>query len=512
MPSTGAAFFAWSRNMRFALLAILLLAPWLSQGAVRRFALVVGSNVGDGVAAAPLRYADDDAFSMHELLTEAGMASVLLAEPDRDTQRLHPNTVVAGPPTLARLNDAIAAQRAQMRRAQAAGDSVEWFFFFSGHGEVDGGEGFLGLMQGRLTRRILHDALDQSPAARSHVIIDACKSALMVSDKGPGGRRVPFPSSFATSAAPAPNVGFIVSASSTRDSHEWERFQAGVFSYEVRSGLRGADTNGDGDVSYAELGAFLETANEGIASAQHRPDFVVLPPRGGSGLAEPLLRWPGAPAVAADQWLGHVYVERPNGERVLDLHPAPGFVARLFLPLERPLYLRTSDETQELSLVQGVESLAMLESTVPATRPKGALSVAMGQLFAVPFDASTVSKWSSSWEVPNWNSIEARSELSARQRARPAVGWVAIGTGALGAASLGVAWWRSTTATALSQQARGPRNDEIAVFNTVGVASLGVSAAALIAWQLLGWDSTGVTLGLEANTTGAAVTFGFQLP
>lgn len=512
MPSTGAAFFAWNRDMRSALTVLLLLVPGLSLGAVRRFALVVGSNVGDGVTAASLRYADDDAVSMHELLTEAGMTSVLLAELDRDTQRLHPNTLVAGPPTLARFTEALGAQRDEMRRAKAAGDSVEWYFFFSGHGDVDGGEGFLGLSEGRLTRGVLHEVLRQTPADRRHVVIDACKSALMVADKGPGGRRVPFPSSFSTSAAPAPNVGFIVSASSTRDSHEWERFQAGVFSYEVRSGLRGADANGDNEVSYAELGAFLEAANEGIASAQHRPDFIVLPPSGGVGLAEPLLRWAGPPAVTADQWLGHVYVERPNGERVLDLHPAPGFVARLFLPLERPLFLRTSNEKQELSLVSGVERLALLEAASPATRPKGALSVAMDQLFAVPFGAAAVSAWVSSWKAPTLSSLEVAAEPSARERARPLVGWVALGTGVLGAGSLGLAWWRSLTATGLSQQARGLRNDEISVFNTVGVLSLGASAAALIAWQVLGWGSPGVTVGVGATATGASVNLGFQLP
>ena len=35
-------------------------------------------------------------------------------------------------------------------------------------------------------------------------------------------------------------IGFLLSTSSGRESHEWEGVQAGVFSHEVRSGLYGA--------------------------------------------------------------------------------------------------------------------------------------------------------------------------------------------------------------------------------------------------------------------------------
>ena len=55
-------------------------------------AFVVGSNTGEGVRAAPLRFADDDAIAIHELLLEAGVESVLLTTPDADTARLHKDT------------------------------------------------------------------------------------------------------------------------------------------------------------------------------------------------------------------------------------------------------------------------------------------------------------------------------------------------------------------------------------------------------------------------------------
>jgi len=72
---------------------------------------------------------------------------------------------------------------------------------------------------------------------------------------------------------------FILSTSSDRDSHEWERFQAGILSHELRSALRGAaDANLDGVVTYRELGAFLVRANQAIVNRRYRPDFMVRPP------------------------------------------------------------------------------------------------------------------------------------------------------------------------------------------------------------------------------------------
>jgi uncharacterized caspase-like protein len=301
----------------------LLCVPALAAAQTRRFALVLGSNQAEDVPATPLRYADDDAVAMHELFLEAGVDSVLLATPDDDTRRVHPLTSSLGGPTLERLRAAFNAQNVKMQQARADGSAVEWFFFFSGHGEVRHGEGFLGLERGALTRSVLHEELLARVAAdHIHVIIDACKSAFMVGGKGPGGSRLPFAYSLASDAGREENVGFVLSSSSTRDSHEWERFQSGVFSYEVRSALRGgADSDGDGAVSYAELGAFLQTANQGIVNPTFRPDFSILPPGGSSGLGDSVLSWPttsAATAVTSDRHLGRFYVERSNGERLLD--------------------------------------------------------------------------------------------------------------------------------------------------------------------------------------------------
>ena len=118
------------------------------------------------------------------------------------------------------------------------------------------------------------------------------------------------------------NTGFVLSTSSDRDSHEWERYQAGILSHELRSALRGAaDADRDGRITYAELGAFLVTANSNIENPTFRPDFTVRPPD--RDLRREVLRWEtsrpalrfgGAGAVAdAAPSLGHVYVESARG-------------------------------------------------------------------------------------------------------------------------------------------------------------------------------------------------------
>ncbi len=74
-----------------------------------RFAIVIGNNQPETAGPSVLRYADDDALSTHALLVEAGVDSVLLARPDADTRRMHPDVVPLGPPRGEVLDAAVAA-------------------------------------------------------------------------------------------------------------------------------------------------------------------------------------------------------------------------------------------------------------------------------------------------------------------------------------------------------------------------------------------------------------------
>jgi hypothetical protein len=366
-----------------------------AQQDVARFAIVVGNDRPEHADGQILRYADDDAIATHRLLRQAGVQSLLLVAPDADTRRLYPDPDAFGAPRGADLDRAFATTAAAIRQANQRGAVTELLFFYSGHGDVDGGEGFLVLEDRRLTRTALHDLLAQSPATQNHVLVDACKSYFMAFDKGPGGQRRSYLESFAGRAVPArlANTGFVLSTSSDRDSHEWERYQGGILSHEVRSALRGAaDADRDGQITYAELGAFLASANRDIPNARYRPDFLVRPPRG--NLRQVLFGWKyDVPAVRLDAaTLGHVYIETAQGERLLDAHPDTAQALAVHVPPERPLFVRRDDESAEL-VVQSDDPVrvSQLSPASPEVGRRGALHLAFTQLFASPFGARDVS-------------------------------------------------------------------------------------------------------------------------
>jgi hypothetical protein len=370
------------------LLSLILAAP--SQADGREFAIVVGYNVSDRPGVEPLKYADDDAIAMHRLLSDAGFESTLLVAPDAATSRLYPGLVADGGPGVGALRTAIA--RVNERIGEARDASL--LLFISGHGEIEGDEGYVSLADGRLTRSILlGEILQGVKARRRHVIIDACKSYFLAFDKGAGGEQVAYTRSFVEKhdASQLADTGFILSTSSSNQSHEWERYQAGVFSYEVLSGLRGAaDADANGRVTYAELGAFIATANHAIPNERYRPDFLVYPPKG-QGFAAPLVAWSGADTLEIDRAaLGHFYLENELGVRLLDVHPAtPGFV--IHLPDKRPLYLRDAAERFEMPIPKGKHSVASRLARRPvSTASKGALSSALEKLFSEPFRALAV--------------------------------------------------------------------------------------------------------------------------
>ncbi len=489
---------------------MIALALVLAASPVHRYALVVGSNTGEGVRSAALRYADDDAVAMHELLLEAGVESVLLAAPDEDTRRLHPDTKPLAPPTLDALRGAFAAQRSSMLRAQAAGEVVEWLFFFSGHGDVEQGEGFLGLERGRLTRAVLHDDfLARVPADRSHVVLDACRAGAVIGSKGPGGLRLPMPAAFAADPSWPASTGFLLSASSSKESHEWERLQSGIFSYEVRSALRGAaDADLDGSVSYAELGAFLETANRAIPNPRFRPDFVALPPKGREGLDVALLSWA---AEGVESTVGeHAYIERGNGERLLDVHSGAR-ATQLHLPEERPLYMRSQDELREATLDQAHRAVTLLASASTAPMHKGALERSLGQLFDVPFGASEVEAYVREWKPAELSTLVVPGPPEAAFVGRHVAGATLIAGVVTSAVGFGIAWANQGEVAQLDQRRRLERNATINGANALGIGGLALAAASLVTWALLTWKFE-LPVVLVPTASGASAALTLSLP
>jgi len=204
-----------------------------------------------------------------------------LTELDRDTQRLFPSLHPA-PPSRANVQAAAAAIAHDVAAAIHAGDQVDFYFVFAGHGDVDHGRGFIELTDGAFTGTDLEQLLAAIPATRAHVILDSCNSFFMITPRSPGGRRITTPRDAAAGLVQRrPNVGVFVSTSAEAEVFEWSELQSGVFSHAVRSGLAGAaDANGDGIISYAELRAFVDTATADVPNAAFRPKVFARGPGG----------------------------------------------------------------------------------------------------------------------------------------------------------------------------------------------------------------------------------------
>lgn len=472
--------------------ALALAAPaGASAGEARRFAVVIGNNHSSQPDTLDLRYADDDAIAMHELLRDAGVDSVLLVRPDADTRAQSGRAAAAGPPRWRDLQRQLAGLEARIREANAAGAATSLLVFYSGHGNVAHGEGYVELEDTRLTRTLLRRGILARTAAREvHLIVDACRSYYLAFEKGPGGKRRSM-SSLVSGAERRARTGYVLSTSSDRESHEWEQFQGGIFSHEVRSGLRGAaDADRDGSVSYAELGAFLSVANRGIRNARFRPDFVVRPP---AALSDEILRWPaGAAALLIDAPEGHLYLEGPAGERVADVHPAADAAAVIHLPAVRPIFVKRQDSRREYAIEarRGMTRLSELTGGRVRVASKGALHMAFQKLFSIPFGAAEVERFRARWSAPASAPAAAVAAAPVEGRSGPSfravAGASAIAAGVVAAGLGGWAIERSLAARdAPDQVTRAEINGTVRDLRLAAGVSLAVGLAAGATWLLL---------------------------
>jgi hypothetical protein len=297
------------------------------------YALVVTNNRSLEHSRADLRYADDDGVAWAQLFDErlGARHTVLLTALDEETQRLAPGLTQVPSPTLVHLEQAVHSLAASIESSKQRGSKVEVYVVLAGHGDVSDGVGYLELLDGRLTAGALADRVvaPLAKADRLHLIVDSCNSYYLLNPRQPGARR------WAASGLPTgeltarfPNVGALLSTSAEAISYEWSELQSGIFSYEVRSGLRGAaDADGDGRITYPELAAFIGRANEEIANSQFRPRVTA--------------RAPKADPQAALFELGpgpqprRLTIRDELGVRVADVHQEAGTALRLSLPSDR---------------------------------------------------------------------------------------------------------------------------------------------------------------------------------
>jgi hypothetical protein len=480
------------------------------------FALIVGANRSVDSDLKPLLYADDDAARYQLLFRSLGARTILLTRPDDNTWRVLPGAVVASAvPRRQALDEAVATLAAEVKAARAAGRHTAFYFLFAGHGNAHEGKAYLTLEDDRLSGADLDRlVLRRIGAEQAHVIVDACYSFFLARQRGPGGR-TRMVSGFSAADGLPPEVGLLLSTSSARESHEWDGFQAGVFSHEVRSGLHGAaDIDGDGRISYREIAAFVVRANAAIPNERLRPDVFARPPQGSAqlidlrpGLGRTLVLGPEARA-------GHYLLEDRAGNRLLDFHNAPGRPVRILRPGQDPVFLRhvqTGNEYQ-VGAGEGEVQIAQLSPTQTPARTRGAAHHAFSLIFSLPFDEQA---------VQGYRFLDIEITVSVREEppsAPPAWRKSAAATLFIGAALAGTisgfqvreSRKAAEDAEYATQQQAGQTNQQIHSWRRkaqwFGAAAAGAAAGGLL---LLYWPSSPVVPSASASF-GQTRTFGIE--
>lgn len=451
----------------------------------RLFALLVGVNRSvDGQP--PLRYADDDAIRYQELFVQLGAKPYLVTRLDANTQRLYPKTT-AIEPTREGLSRAVGTLVREVAESKKNGFQTIVYVAYAGHGLLKDGRGYVTLEDDRLSGDDLAEqVVSRIGADRTHLLVDACESFFLAYSRGPGGERRALPAwNNFTKLVANKSVGLLLSTSAALESHEWEGFQAGVFSHEVRSGLYGAaDANHDGAITYRELAAFVSRAHAAIANEKYRPDVFSRSPESSDAFAQlpagtGRLGFSGVPPA-------RYYVEDTRGIRYLDLY-ATGDMTTLRPAPGSHLYVRrhTDDLEYRIHADAADANVAQLPEQPASARTRGAANDAFDRLFELPFHQRDVDAYippkPETWTRPPTN--------SARKTAAIATIGVGVAAGLVGS----VLFWRANAlqdslSDASSQRDATRVNQRVSDLNQAGMWSLiGGGIAAGVGTTLLLW-------------------------
>ena len=210
-----------------ALLTLLTTAsPAFQPLGTASYALVITNNRSLNASHADLHFADDDGAKYATLFAQVmGTAHVtLLTQFDVESLALFGDWASsARPPTRANVVQAVAHLAAELAGDRAAGRVTEVHVVFAGHRDIENGQGYVELLDGKLTARDLEELIIRPlPATHVHLILDSCNSYFMLNPRKPGGTR------FASTAketegllARFPNVGALVSTSAEAVTYEW---------------------------------------------------------------------------------------------------------------------------------------------------------------------------------------------------------------------------------------------------------------------------------------------------
>jgi hypothetical protein len=421
------------------------------------------------------------------------------------------------PPSHAALTEAVAELGARVAEARHHDTHVHvvFYFIYAGHGDVEDGKGYVALTDAHFTRDDLSARVLQAVHAdTNHVIVDACRASYFLTNRGPGGERRAWQDSYFRSNEPsASNTGFLLASSSSGLSHEWEEFQAGIFSHEVRSGLMGpADANGDGVITYRELTGFVRLANRPVRNERFRPQIVSRVPAGGDDVLLDLreghggsvvLGQPGAISAQAGARWSHLVLEDRAGVRWVDFHPGAASATRVILPRVAwngpGFYLRSVATNAEYSVPAGADiNLAELAPRAPSLLHRGAIHDAFTHLFELAFDQAALDALPLDEELSERAPPPPGADLSPSSTGQAIRKPAAIGAVALGGAALATAGALAIDGARLHDQAarnstsgadRARLNQEIATRNRwtaiagIGGAALTVAGLGLLLWR-----------------------------
>ncbi|WP_437503149.1 caspase family protein [Sorangium sp. So ce1099] len=296
-----------------------------AEARVERFAVLIGNNAGEK-GEVELRYAEDDAAKMYDVLKDLGgfppANLVLLRSEGADTVRR----------TLITMND-------RVRTAMSSPDTdVLYLVYYSGHADGNG----LHLGPTPLSLTEFEQLVRGSAASARLLIVDSCRSGALTRAKG-GTTAPPFVIRLDQRLA-GQGMVTLASSSGNEDAQESDELKGSFFTHALVSGLLGtADVDRDGAVSLEEAyrhayESTLRATSRTWAGAQHptfRYDFrgqgkLVLTELPVHASLRGVLRFPGGRSylVMRDASEGPVAAEvgASDATRTISLRPGRYFV------------------------------------------------------------------------------------------------------------------------------------------------------------------------------------------
>lgn len=233
--------------------------PPSAVAAVERYAVVIGHNRGSP-GETDLRYAEDDAAKIYEILEELGGFGpenmVLLRGADANAIRR----------ALITVNDRVRASVAR------SGAPVILLVYYSGHADAAS----LHLGPTSLDLAEIEQLVRGSAATFRLLIVDACRSGSLTRVKG----GISAPPLFVRVEDRYAGEGavFLTSSTANEEAQESDEIKGSFFTHYLSSGLRGAaDANGDSDVALEEVYRFayehtVRASSRTLVGIQH-PTF-----------------------------------------------------------------------------------------------------------------------------------------------------------------------------------------------------------------------------------------------